>query len=287
MTLLGGMPFEAAEFTGGRGDDLVLLHGLGSRWQVFVPVLTRLTRTHRVTALDFPGFGARPLDPAVRLDVDGLADWVSRQLAARGLHRPHIVGSSMGGAVALELARRGDAGAVTAFAPIGFGNRIERTGTRALLAALRAAAKRMPDALARAVRTSAGRAVLLWPTFGHPVRIDPAVAVADLRALGTCAGFDEALASVAAQGPSAAAPGVPTTIVWGSRDAVLPCAPQSRRARRLLPEARHVVLRGAGHLPFADDPARCAALILGARPAGSRRPSLSGAAAMTAPQEAA
>jgi pimeloyl-ACP methyl ester carboxylesterase len=55
------------------------------------------------------------------------------------------------------------------------------------------------------------------------------------------------------------------TIAWGTRDAVLPF-PQSRRARTLLPNARHVTLAGCGHLPFADDPDACLAVI--SEPAG-------------------
>jgi pimeloyl-ACP methyl ester carboxylesterase len=55
----------------------------------------------------------------------------------------------------------------------------------------------------------------------------------------------------------------PVTIAWGTRDAVLPF-PQSRRARAVLPSARHITLKGCGHLPFADDPEACAAAVLSA-----------------------
>ena len=51
------------------------------------------------------------------------------------------------------------------------------------------------------------------------------------------------------------------TIAWGDRDLVLPYR-QSKRARRVLPQARHVRLPGCGHLPFADDPRTCARLLL-------------------------
>jgi pimeloyl-ACP methyl ester carboxylesterase len=54
---------------------------------------------------------------------------------------------------------------------------------------------------------------------------------------------------------------IPVTVAWGTRDLVLPYRRQSARARDELPAARHVLLPGCGHLPFADDPARCAELL--------------------------
>jgi pimeloyl-ACP methyl ester carboxylesterase len=56
------------------------------------------------------------------------------------------------------------------------------------------------------------------------------------------------------------------TIAWGTRDRLL-IPRQAERARRMLPWARHVPLRGCGHLPFHDDPAAVARVILaGATP---------------------
>jgi pimeloyl-ACP methyl ester carboxylesterase len=55
--------------------------------------------------------------------------------------------------------------------------------------------------------------------------------------------------------------GVPVTVAWGTRDALL-IPRQALRARRMLPGARHVALRGCGHLPFHDDPEAVAAVLL-------------------------
>ena len=55
--------------------------------------------------------------------------------------------------------------------------------------------------------------------------------------------------------------GVPVTIAWGTRDALL-IPRQATRARRLLPSARHVTLQGCGHVPFHDDPETVAAVLL-------------------------
>jgi len=55
---------------------------------------------------------------------------------------------------------------------------------------------------------------------------------------------------------------IPVTIAWGTRDHRLPHRTQSKRARAALPSARHISLVGCGHLPFHDDPARCADVVL-------------------------
>ena len=54
---------------------------------------------------------------------------------------------------------------------------------------------------------------------------------------------------------------VPTTIAWGTRDGLL-LPSQALRARRVLPEARHVWLRGCGHVPMSDDPEQVARVLL-------------------------
>ena len=92
----------------GRGAPLVLLHGIGHRWQAYAPVLADLARDFDVVACDSPGFGRSPalpdgVRPAVPAYADAFAGWLARE----GIERPHVVGNSMGGAIALELARRG------------------------------------------------------------------------------------------------------------------------------------------------------------------------------------
>lgn len=262
---------DPAAYAAGAGPDLVFLHGLGSRWQVFAPVLDALAEDHRVLALDLPGFGARRADPAMRPGVDGLADWVAAELAARGVTAPHVVGSSLGGGIALELARRRIAGRVTAFAPIGFWQPVGRAWCLGLLTVLRTAARLLPRPLGAALRTRSGRRMLLFPLFGRPARVAASAATEDLHALAAGAGFGPVRRALRSQGAICGGEDVPTTIVWGRRDLVLPARSQSRRARRLRPQATHVLLGGCGHLPFSDDPARCVAVIAGLRPLPTHR----------------
>ena len=99
----------------GEGQPLALLHGIGSRWQMWRPVLPALAAEHDVVALDLPGFGASPMPPAgTPAGVDSLCALVADFLDELGLDRPHLAGNSLGGLIALELARRGRARSVCA-----------------------------------------------------------------------------------------------------------------------------------------------------------------------------
>ncbi|WP_369689997.1 alpha/beta fold hydrolase [Nocardia puris] len=55
---------------------------------------------------------------------------------------------------------------------------------------------------------------------------------------------------------------LPVTIAWGTRDRLLVYRTQSREARTRLPHSRHIAMPGCGHIPFYDDPQRCADAIL-------------------------
>src|SRR5450755_2682185 len=105
----------------GSGEPLVLIHGIGSRWQVWMPVLERLATERSVIALDLPGFGASPL-PAPRTPpgVRSLARLVRDFLDELGIDRPHVAGNSLGGQIALELARTGRIRSANALSPAGF-----------------------------------------------------------------------------------------------------------------------------------------------------------------------
>jgi len=101
---------------------------------------------------------------------------------------------------------------------------------------------------------------------GTPSRLSPEDCLASARALSRAPGFAAARRAFGARRlPVGTDPGalggIPVTIAWGTRDLVLPYRRQAARARDELPAARHVLLPGCGHLPFADDPARCAELL--------------------------
>ena len=118
----------------GSGEPLVLIHGIGSRWQMWEPVLDRLTPDREVIALDLPGFGASPMPPpGTPAGPESLTLLVHDFLVEIGLDRPHVAGNSLGGLVALELARRGNVRTAHGISPAGFANRRQSALTRASL----------------------------------------------------------------------------------------------------------------------------------------------------------
>ena len=219
-----------------------------------------------------PGFGDPPGrssasgGPAVPGSVDHFADLVADFLDDLGLQRPELAGSSLGGGIALELGRRGRASAVTAFAPVGFWGPAGRRWCQAVVGGARVLSTALAPALPRILATRAGRVALCAIFHGHPGRLSAEDCLGSARALSRAPGFAAARRALGVRRPPPGAdPGalsaIPVTIAWGTRDAVLPHRRQAARARAQLPAARHVLLPGCGHLPFADDPARCANLL--------------------------
>jgi pimeloyl-ACP methyl ester carboxylesterase len=246
----------------GAGEPLVLLHGIGHHWQAWSPVIELLDQEFDVLACDSPGFGASaPLPAGIEPTIPAYADAFEWFFAELGLERPHVAGNSMGGAIALELARRRAIRSACAFSPAGFWTPAERRFCQLSLRAL----AQMPTAgrpLVEALtRTRGGRVALFSQTFGFPTRLPVEEALATLRDAWASPAFGPALAAFSSytfEAPRELS--VPVTIAWGERDRLLPYRLQAPRARRLLPTATHVTL-GAGHVPFYDDPPACAAVI--------------------------
>lgn len=88
------------------GSAVVLLHGLnasGNAWQDVAPLLRSYHQVYAPTAIGHRGGPPVQRRPVTIRDV---VDWAERYLDEHGLQRPHLVGHSMGGFVAIELARR-------------------------------------------------------------------------------------------------------------------------------------------------------------------------------------
>ncbi|ONM49443.1 alpha/beta fold hydrolase [Nocardia donostiensis] len=245
----------------GSGEPLVLIHGVGSRWQVWQPVIEQLTDSFEMIAIDLPGFGASaPLD---RTTVTTLTDAVADFLAEQGIERPHIGGNSMGGLITLNLAARGLARTATAFSPIGFWDTPGRVWCQRSLSISRRLARMLRPTLPAILGTAAGRTAFLSLVFGKPWTLDTQTALDTAYGAIDALGFDPALASftdTTLPDPTALAD-LPVTIAWGNHDILLTYATQSRRAEQVLPNARHTALRGSGHTPFYDDPDGCALLL--------------------------
>jgi pimeloyl-ACP methyl ester carboxylesterase len=245
----------------GSGAPLLLLHALGLSRASWAPVVPALAEHFDVLAVDLPGFGDSPPLPG-EPSPKALAAAVAAFLDERGLAVPHVVGNSLGGWVALELAALRPLASVALLSPAGMWPGDTPLYCRASLRASRWLSVHAGGPLARAVDTRVGRIAVLGQTHGRPARMSPAQAKGALRALATGPGFDAAFAATLHRHYAAGAPfSAPVTIAFGARDRLL----ISRRWRRLdeLPPDRRVAsLPGCGHIPMTDDPAAVTALVL-------------------------
>lgn len=247
----------------GSGEPLVLIHGVGHHWQGFQPVIPGLARYFDVIATDSPGFGeSAPLrhagPPTIPAYVDAFEQWFH----AQGLDRPHVAGNSMGGAIALELAKRGAVRSATALSPAGFWNSAELAYAKAILSVIANTPGPTRPVVRRLAATKRGRQVLFAALVRWPHRLSPEAAVAALEAAWNAPSFNAAIGAFDRYRyePGGQPIDVPTTVAWGDRDRLLPYRLQAPRARTLVPEATHVTL-GAGHLPMSDDPPAVVAAI--------------------------
>ncbi|HZG03724.1 MAG TPA: alpha/beta fold hydrolase [Streptomyces sp.] len=273
--------FTVAYERHGSGEPVVLLHGIGHHRQAWEPVTGILAASHDVIALDLPGFGESPALPdGLPHDQATVVPMLAAFFAELGVERPHVVGNSLGGLLALELGRRGQARSVTAFSPAGFWTEPERRYAFAVLAGMRAGARVLPQPVVEQMaRSAVGRAALTGTIYARPGRRSPRAVAAETRALREASGFEATLAAGRAGNEvyDADVPGVPVTIAWGTRDRLLPPR-QGVRAKHAIPGARLVRLPGCGHVPMNDDPALVARVILDtvgrpADPAPSAAPS--------------
>lgn len=109
---------STASHRGGSGSPLVCLRGFTDTWRTWDLVLPALERSHDVLAPTLLGHaGGPPLEGAVSDAL--IVDAVERAMDEAGFETAHIVGNSLGGYIALQLAARGRAESVVAFAPAG------------------------------------------------------------------------------------------------------------------------------------------------------------------------
>ncbi|GAA1968568.1 alpha/beta fold hydrolase [Amycolatopsis minnesotensis] len=246
----------------GRGEPLVLIHGVGHRRQAWAPVLPLLAGHRDVIAVDLPGFGESPPGEG-GYSVDAAIDVFGRLFADLGIDRPHVAGNSLGGLLSLALGKAGLVRSVTALSPAGLWTPRQQRYALAMLRAHRAIAERMPeDRVRRLAATPAGRSVLTGFIVAKPARQSPESVIDDAHAFGHAPGFAPTLAEAKGGfrflGPVT---GPPVTIAWGERDRIL-ARPKAADLRRVAPDAHLLVLRGCGHVPMSDAPELVAKVLL-------------------------
>jgi pimeloyl-ACP methyl ester carboxylesterase len=262
---------EVASFSpsyrAGAGSPLVCLHGFLDTWRTWELVLPALERRHDVLALTLPGHPGGPALPD-QLGATSLADEVERILDATGIETGHLVGNSLGGYVALQLAARGRARTTVALAPAGGWARGDDSykGLLRMQRTLQAQAVALAPQADRLLSTPDGRrraTALQTVNYEHiPAELlaHQLIGIARCRAAGAM--IDVALHS--GWDLDAERIACPVRVVWGTEDRLLPWpAAATRYLTEWLPHADWIALDGVGHAPQLDVPTETAQLILG------------------------
>lgn len=248
-------------YRGGSGTPLVLLHPGGASWRAWLPVLPALSVRHEVFAPSLAGHRDGPrFGPGERVSFQTITDHLERDLDEAGLGTVHVAGNSLGGAVALELARRGRARSVVGFSPAGhipspwMAKRVLgaiELGRRAALS---------PGAV-RLLNVRSCRRALMRPMVHHGERVPAGDLVLDARA---CRITPALLRGVLAEGPfQPFDPGdVPVRIAWSRHDRVISWRTFGAPLAEKVSGAEVIMLPGVGHVPMYDDPALVVRTIL-------------------------
>ena len=253
---------------GGGGPPLVCLHGFLDTWRTWELVLGALERHHDVLAPTLPGHaGGPPLEGEVSDDL--MADAIERAMDDAGFQTAHIVGNSLGGHVALQLAARGRARSVVAFAPAGgwAADDDSLAQTLASQATLHEQAKASAPHAEAIVASAEGRrraTQLIVSNFEHI----PADLIAhQMLGIASCTGAPAMIEYGLRQGYGlldAERIACRVRIVWGTADRLLPWPSAAARLRdEWLPHADWVELEGVGHCPQLDVPLEAGQLVVG------------------------
>lgn len=228
-------------------------------WNAVTPYLSP---TRRVIAFDIAGFGSTPPLPSGTVPTIGnLVDEVDRSIHELGIETPiDVAGNSLGGAMALEAARRGIARSVVAISPIGLWKRHPAPHVRHVFGGLRFAATRFPGLVKATVQCSLLRELALAVPLSVGSRRMPAGDA--MRAVDDLVGsraFEETFENTRStfSGQEIA---VPVTVAFGDRDWILPRGSQHRDG--LPAHTKWVRKRGWGHVPMWVDPVGVSQLIL-------------------------
>lgn len=247
----------------GSGAPLVLVHGLTHRRQAWQPVLEHLTDHRTVITFDLPGHGESH-DLVVRNgDLQGtLRDELRGLLDGLGLERPHIAGNSLGGRIALEAAADGIVASATGLSPAAFWwGSADFLYIRSVFTWLTASAQLMTPVIPTLARSPRARRVMGAMVSDRSDLIPRDEFVGDLQGMRRAIPAMKKIFPAAEPFSAPVSRDVPVTIAWGEHDRIL-LPYQAAIARKRMPHAHHVWLRGCGHVPMADDPEQVAKVLL-------------------------
>ncbi|WP_280818863.1 alpha/beta fold hydrolase [Methylobacterium platani] len=239
-----------------------MIHGLGSNLRTWNPLLPALRGSRELILVDLPGHG-RSAPLAGRQTMQAHADALASFVQSQDLKSADLVGSSVGGRLVLELARRGIGRHCVALDPGGFWHGWETPWFHWTLAASIRLVRLLRPFHPGLSRHAVSRTLLLAQLSARPWVLPPQLVVEELQSLAATPVFDAMLRELASgplQQGSVTTPGL-VTIGWGRQDHLL-LPRQAERARVAFPSAHLHWFERCGHFPHWDQPAETARVIL-------------------------
>lgn len=242
--------------TNSAHPPLVLIHGLGSAATAFKPIVSSLSNSFRVITIDLPGHGESPYKSGQKMEPKALGNQVFESISNEyGLDSFHIVGNSLGGWIALEMAadQPDRILSLTGLAPAGLwlqpasGRLPSEARSYYLAKALKPLIK---VGLKSKVLRSIGFSTVSpkWQELSYETCFDASYAMAN------CAGYFPAWDGMLTRRFEANVPeSVPVTILFGDSDNTLPY-PVSQERSLAPAHAAWLVLDNCGHAPMWDQP---------------------------------
>ena len=256
-----GTPVNYVDVGTDSGDEepVVLVHGLGGQWQNWLENIPRLALDRRVVAMDLPGFGLTP-EPSEDegITIPRYGRYVNELCDKLGLGQIELVGNSMGGYIAAEVAiqfpERVERLALVSAAGISSAETLEApilTFGRIATAIATNAASRFRRLAARPVTRHCSLALVAR----HPRLLKPDLAYEGFFKGAGKPGFDDALRACLNYDFRDRLPDVkvPTLIVWGEKDSIIPVR-DADEFERLIEDSRKLVMKDTGHIPMAERP---------------------------------
>jgi len=243
----------------GKGPPLLFLHGLGGTWKDWAENLPAFAATYQVVAIDFPGFGDSD-KPEVKYSIDWLTDIVEAFIREKKLKQVNVIGHSMGGLVALDLAARPNSPVkkLVVTDTVGIGDKSEfisyamtkkvmgpETRWESFEKFLQGEFRGMVDSFIKDQKPKTARdffeSVPKNPLTGNPflpmtpnVQMTASIIDFDIR-------------------PKLASIRQPTLILWGAKDPVAP--PQDASfLKKEISQSRLVLFPDSGHSPMIEHP---------------------------------
>jgi pimeloyl-ACP methyl ester carboxylesterase len=259
------LPSYAGRAGASSVPTLVWLHGFADKPDSFLRAAAPLIGRFRIVAPALPGFGNGWFDPRERHTFAAYASWMGEVLGEIGGARYHLMGNSLGAAIAAEIAAHDRSGRVASLILVD-GAGIDVPGVRSVADEQRAGENLFVVRDADGYERFLSRIFARPPALPRPVRVHLADELRrsadwyerlmlDLHTSTMAGNIDGVLSNV-----DLANIRVPTLVVWGERDTLFPVR-HGEHVVRSIPGAQLEVLDGVGHCPHLEAPTKLAAII--------------------------